>query len=95
MAFTVVAHYHCAPADAPAVREALLGMREATPAEPANLAYEVHAEIDRPGSFVLYERYTDRAGFEAHKETDHFAELIVRTVFPLLSERTVTFAEVL
>jgi quinol monooxygenase YgiN len=42
---------------------------------------------------MLYERYTDRAGFEAHKETEHFAELIRGTVFPLLKERIVTFAE--
>ncbi|MEV7982871.1 antibiotic biosynthesis monooxygenase [Streptomyces sp. NPDC086519] len=95
MAFTVVAHYHCAPADADTVRDALLKMRELTPSEPANLAYEVHAEVDRPGSFVLYEQYTDRAGFEAHKAADHFAELILGVVFPLLTERTVTFAEVL
>ncbi|MEU4088989.1 putative quinol monooxygenase [Streptomyces aureus] len=93
MAFAVVAHYRCAPADADAVRTALLRMRELTPAEPANLAYEVHAEADLPGSFLLYERYTDRAGFEAHRTTDHFTQYIVGRVLPLLTERTVTFAE--
>ncbi|MET7982669.1 MULTISPECIES: putative quinol monooxygenase [unclassified Streptomyces] len=95
MAFAVVAHYRCAPVDADAVRAALVRMRELTPAEPANLAYEVHAEVDRPGSFVLYERYTDRAGFEAHRAADHFTEFIVGRVLPLLTDRTVTFAEVL
>ncbi|MET9894486.1 MULTISPECIES: antibiotic biosynthesis monooxygenase [unclassified Streptomyces] len=95
MAFAVVAHYRCAPADEATVRAALLKMRELTPTEPANLAYEVHAEADRPGSFVLYERYTDRAGFEAHRAADHFTEFIVGCVLPLLTERTVTFAEVL
>ncbi|WP_330302373.1 MULTISPECIES: antibiotic biosynthesis monooxygenase [unclassified Streptomyces] len=95
MAFAVVAHYRCAPADEATVRAALLKMRDLTPTEPANLAYEVHAEVDQPGSFMLYEQYTDRAGFEAHKAADHFAELIVGCVLPLLTERTVTFAEVL
>ncbi|MER5381591.1 antibiotic biosynthesis monooxygenase [Streptomyces sp. NBC_00647] len=95
MAFAVVAHYRCAPADEATVRAALLKMRELTPTEPANLAYEVHAEADRTGSFVLYERYTDRAGFEAHRAADHFTEFIVGCVLPLLTERTVTFAEVL
>ncbi|MCX4993029.1 MULTISPECIES: putative quinol monooxygenase [unclassified Streptomyces] len=95
MAFAVVAHYRCAPADEATVRAALLKMRELTPTEPANLAYEVHAEAGRPGSFVLYERYTDRAGFEAHRAADHFTEFIVGCVLPLLTERTVTFAEVL
>jgi len=95
MAFAVVAHYRCAPADEATVRAALLKMRELTPTEPANLAYEVHGVLGEPGSFVLYEQYADRAGFEAHKEADHFVELVVETVWPLLTDRTVTFAEVL
>ncbi|OLZ62321.1 antibiotic biosynthesis monooxygenase [Streptomyces sp. IMTB 2501] len=95
MAFAVVAQYQCAPADADTVRDALRKMRELVPSEPANLAYEAHEVVDRPGAFVLYERYTDRAGFEAHKETGHFAELIRGTVFPLLEERTITMAETL
>ncbi|KPI00171.1 Antibiotic biosynthesis monooxygenase [Actinobacteria bacterium OK074] len=95
MAFAVVAHYRCEPADEATVRAALLKMREHTLAEPANQAYVVHAEADAPGSFVLYEQYADRAGFEAHREYGHFQELVVGTVLPLLKERTVTFAEVL
>ncbi|MFD8388932.1 putative quinol monooxygenase [Streptomyces sp. NPDC059680] len=95
MAFAVVAQYQCAPADADTVRGALRTMRELVRSEPANLAYEAHEVVDQPGAFVLYERYTDRAGFEAHKETEHFAELIRATVFPLLKERTITFAETL
>ncbi|MEU1511384.1 antibiotic biosynthesis monooxygenase family protein [Streptomyces sp. NPDC005811] len=95
MAYAVVAHYRCAPADEATVREALLRMRERTLGEPANKGYEVHAVVDEPGGFLLYERYADRAGFEAHKAADHFEELIVETVWPLLTERTVTFAETL
>ncbi|MBK3644726.1 MULTISPECIES: putative quinol monooxygenase [Streptomyces] len=93
MAYAVVAHYRCAPADEPAVRAALLKMREQTRAEPANEAYDVHAVVDDPGGFLLYERYTDQAGFEAHKAAEHFQELIVKTAWPLLTDRSVTFAE--
>lgn len=95
MPYAVFAHYRCAPADEVVVREALLKMRECTRREPANLVYEVHAEAERAGGFVLYEVYADRAGFEAHAAAEHFDELIVRTVRPLLTERTVTFAELL
>ena len=95
MAFAVVAHYRCAPADADAVRAALLKAREETRAEPANQGYEVHAVADEPGGFLLYERYDDVAGFEAHKAAPHFQEQIVGTVWPLLTERSVTFADVL
>ncbi|WP_328353533.1 antibiotic biosynthesis monooxygenase [Streptomyces sp. NBC_00445] len=95
MAYAVIARYCCEPADEAAVRAALLKVREHTRAEPANLAYEVHAETGRPGSIVLYEQYADQAGFEAHKAAEHFKELIVETVLPLLTDRKVTFAEVL
>ncbi|MEU6372794.1 putative quinol monooxygenase [Streptomyces sp. NPDC046909] len=95
MSYAVIARYHCDPADEATVRGALLKVREHTRAEPANLAYEVHAEAGEPGSFVLYEQYADQAGFEAHKVADHFKELIVETVWPLLTDRSVTFAEVL
>lgn len=95
MAFAVIAHYRCDPADEGTVRAALLSMREHTLNEPGNQGYEVHAEVDRPGAFVLYERYADRAGFDAHAGAGYFDELIVRTVRPLLTERSVTFADVL
>ncbi|MFE6282240.1 putative quinol monooxygenase [Streptomyces sp. NPDC057877] len=95
MPYAVFAHYRCAPADAATVRGALLKMREHTRAEPANLVYEVHAEAERAGGFVLYEVYADRAGFDAHAAAGYFEALIVGVVRPLLVERTVTFAEVL
>ncbi|WP_399892900.1 putative quinol monooxygenase [Streptomyces sp. BBFR51] len=95
MAYAVVAHYRCAPTDEAAVRAALLKAREATRAEPANQQYEVHAVADEPGGFLLYERYEDAAGFEAHKAAPHFKEQIVETAWPLLTDRSVTFAETL
>jgi quinol monooxygenase YgiN len=95
MAFAVIARYRCEPADEATVRAATLKMREHTLSEPGNLAYVVHAEADQPGVIVLYEQYTDRAAFEAHTAADYFDELIVKTVRPLLVDRTVTFAEVL
>ncbi|WP_328492719.1 antibiotic biosynthesis monooxygenase [Streptomyces sp. NBC_00414] len=95
MAYAVIARYRCEPADEAAVRAALLQVRGLTRAEPANEVYEVHSVVDEPGGLLLYERYADRDGFEAHKAADHFQELIVRTVWPLLTDRSVTFAEVL
>jgi quinol monooxygenase YgiN len=95
MAYAVFARYRCAPADAGTVRAALLAAQAGTREEPANLAYEVHAVEGEPGGFVLYEVYTGRAGFDAHTASPHFAEFIAGTVRPLLTDREVTFAEVL
>ncbi|MEV6300520.1 putative quinol monooxygenase [Actinoplanes sp. NPDC051861] len=95
MAFAVIAHYRCAPEDAGLVRAALLTMREHTRDEPGNLEYVVHVDAEDPAAFVLYEVYADRAGFDAHAASDHFAEHILGTVRPRLIDRRVSFTEVL
>ncbi|MEV6350137.1 putative quinol monooxygenase [Actinoplanes sp. NPDC051851] len=95
MAYAVIARYRCAPQDAELIRESLLTMRERTREEPGNVEYAVHLDTEDENVFVLYEVYTDRAGFEAHAASDHFHEHIVTTVRPRLLDRRVTFAEVL
>lgn len=94
MPYAVIAHYRCRPEDAGPVREALLRMREHTLREPGNLEYVVHADTD-DSAFILYEQYTDRAAFDAHAASEHFAEHILGTVRPKLTERNVRFGEVL
>jgi quinol monooxygenase YgiN len=94
--YAVIAHYRCPAEDADLVRESLLTMREHTRKEPGNLAYEVHAEAGaQPPAFILYEQYTDRAAFDAHAASEHFAQYILGTVRPRLTDRTVFFAETL
>lgn len=95
VAFGVVARYTCAPEDVEEVRAALLEVREHTLQEPANLQYVVHQDADGEPVFVLYEQYTDRAGFDAHTGSEHFAAIIGERVRPKLTSRTVTFLEVL
>jgi quinol monooxygenase YgiN len=93
--FAVVARYVCDAPDVPEVRSALLAMREHTEREPANQMYVVHEEVDALGTFVLYEQYDDRAGFDVHTASAHFAEHILGRVRPVLTARSVHFAEVL
>jgi quinol monooxygenase YgiN len=96
VAYAVIAHYRCPAEDAGLIREALLTMREHTLKEPGNLAYEVHAEEGaEPPAFILYEQYADRAAFDAHAASAHFAEFILGTVRPRLTERHVLFGETL
>ncbi|GGN66373.1 hypothetical protein GCM10010112_28700 [Actinoplanes lobatus] len=95
MAYAVIAHYRCAPEDVALVRESLLTMREHTRAEPGNLDYVVHTDAEDPNAFLLYEVYADRAGFDAHAASGHFAEHIIGVIRPRLLDRRVTFAEVL
>jgi quinol monooxygenase YgiN len=95
VAYAVIAHYRCPELDTGPVREALLAMREHTRREPGNVTYEVHEEREAaPGGFILYERYTDRAAFDAHAASPHFAQYIVGVVRPRLTDRHVLFGEV-
>ncbi|MFF5078158.1 putative quinol monooxygenase [Actinoplanes sp. NPDC000266] len=95
MPYAVIAHYRCAPPDADLVREALLKMRAHTRDEPANLLYELHTDPEDPAVFVIYEQYTDRAGFETHAATPHFTEYILDTIRPRLTDRQVFFGDVI
>ena len=42
--------------------------------EPGCLQFDVNEDPELPGSFLLYEVYTDEAAFKAHGETPQFAE---------------------
>jgi len=41
--------------------------------EPGCRVFDVLEDDDDPGHFVLYENYDDRAAFEHHRTTPHFA----------------------
>jgi quinol monooxygenase YgiN len=56
--------------------------------EPGCHRFDVAVTEGAPGCFFLYELYTDRAAFDAHLRTPHYA------VFRDLSERLVAGKEV-
>lgn len=96
MPYAVIAHYRCPAEHAGLIQDALLTMREHTLREPGNLAYVVHAEEGaEPPGFILYEQYIDRAAFDTHTASDYFAEYILGTVRPRLTERDVRSGSVL
>ncbi|MBY4403013.1 antibiotic biosynthesis monooxygenase [Rhodococcus fascians] len=42
--------------------------------EPGCRQFDVFEDGNDPNRFYFYERYTDRAAFDAHKASEHFAE---------------------
>ena len=99
MAYAVIAHYQCPAHDAELITEALMAVREATLREPGNITYVVHRDHPADGAegvaFTLYEQYVDRAAFDAHAASPHFAQHILGVVRPRLTSRTVHFCDVL
>jgi quinol monooxygenase YgiN len=58
-------------------------------AEPGCLDYEVLASVDDHNAVVLIERYRDSAALEDHRLSDHYRDLVVRQIVPLLESRHV------
>jgi quinol monooxygenase YgiN len=57
---------------------ALAAMR--TMGEPGCLHYRFYNDVEDPNVFFIYERWTDDAALEAHRNAPHMAEF--RKVFP-------------
>ena len=57
-------------------------------AEPGCLMYIVHTTPEDPRTFFLYEQYVDDQAFQAHRESEHFQDLVVGEAMPLLESRT-------
>ncbi|ALV06409.1 quinol monooxygenase YgiN [Roseateles depolymerans] len=90
----VIAHYHAKPGLGDQVSELLGQLTEATRQEPANLSYEFFRSPQDPDRFVILEQYTDAAGLDAHRASEHFQRLGFGTIIPMLVSRTVTSAMV-
>ena len=87
--FVVVARYVVTSGHEETVAD-LLRQNAAASEEPGCLEFTVHQHIDDSRAILLYERYVDEAAFRAHRETAHFADIIVAQVVPLLDQRDVT-----
>lgn len=68
----VFASFHPKPGEVGAVEKILGGMVGPTRAEPGNEIYDLYKKNDAPASFHLFERYTDQAALQAHRETAHY-----------------------
>jgi (4S)-4-hydroxy-5-phosphonooxypentane-2,3-dione isomerase len=85
---TMLARYRVKPGHGDEVEAALQKMAVAVARdEPGCLLYRAARSVDEPDIFVLYEEYVDEATLLAHRETQHFRDLIEGTVVPMLESR--------
>jgi quinol monooxygenase YgiN len=91
MEFAIVVRYKTGRGEEDRVAGALRNMIEPSRAEPGNLDYQVLRDTEDPSVFVLVERYTDEAAFEAHRSSEHFGKWLKGEVLPNLEERTPFF----
>jgi quinol monooxygenase YgiN len=87
--FQVIAHYHVRPGEIRTVIDALHQLAKASRTEPANLGYDFFQDLNDPDHLVILERYTDEAGLDAHRESEHFRTIGVGQIIPRLAERRI------
>jgi quinol monooxygenase YgiN len=85
----VIARYTIAPGNEDEVLALLPRLAEASRGEPGNLSYEIFRSVDDPLELVLLERYVSPEALDVHRETEHFKELALGRVIPLLTSRVV------
>lgn len=85
----VVAHYYAQSGRADEVVHLLGELATASRAERANLGYEVFIGTEDDHHIVILETYADAAGFEAHRNSEHFEQVGRGRILPLLSHRVI------
>ncbi len=88
---TIIATYTVSDGFGDKVAELLKGYVPKVLTEPGCIAFDVYRSNDNPNRFVLVEQYTGQAAVEAHMSADHFDEVAVKQIRPLLADRSVEF----
>lgn len=57
--------------------------------EPGNLSYAVYQSENKPNEFILHEKYADAMALDAHKNSEHYQNIVVKEIIPHLEIREV------
>ena len=93
MAYVVVAKWTAKPGEEGAVAAAIAKLAPPSRKEPGMIQYQPHRDPENPRVFFFYEQYRDKAGYEAHLESEHFKELGFGDAVPRLESRERGFYE--
>jgi (4S)-4-hydroxy-5-phosphonooxypentane-2,3-dione isomerase len=86
----ILAEYEVSDENLPKVLELIAQMQIETNKEKGCIYYRAHQKNEEPNKIVLYEIYKDEASVNAHRESNHFKEIALKQIVPLLSSRVVT-----
>lgn len=57
--------------------------------EEGNLFYKIHQAVSDPLTILLWEGYADANAVEQHRQSEHFQNIVVTQIIPLLESREV------
>jgi quinol monooxygenase YgiN len=87
MAYVLVVRMTTKEGEEERARELVGRLVEASVQEPGVVHYLPHRDPEDPRVFLFYEQYRDQAAFEEHGQTDHFKEIALGELFPLMESR--------
>ena len=88
--YVIAVEFEIEPTRVELFRVAILTQaRNSLAKEPACRQFDVCFDPERPERCFLYEKYDDRAAFEAHRQTPHFADYNA-TVTPWIKNKSVS-----
>ena len=87
MAYTLVVRMTAPDGEQDRAEQLIRRLGEASRQEPGAVHYIAHRDAEDPRVFLIYEQYRDKAAFEEHGQTDHFKELALEQLFPMLENR--------
>jgi (4S)-4-hydroxy-5-phosphonooxypentane-2,3-dione isomerase len=61
--------------------------------EKGNLFYKIHQSTSDANTLMLYEGYADEAAAQEHRNTEHFQEIVLTKIIPLLGNREVVVSK--
>lgn len=65
---------------------------EKSTSEEGNIFYKIYQDNSDSHTLILNESYKDMASIEAHKNSEHYQEIAVKQIIPLLENREVILA---
>jgi quinol monooxygenase YgiN len=95
MATVLQATWRVKPGNEAAVLDALEQLASRSRAEPGCRLYQPYHDPDTPGVIHIFEIYDDEEALAAHGSSEHFQELVVGKVIPLLEDRERRYFETL
>jgi len=61
--------------------------------EKGNLFYKIHQSKTDENTLILFEGYEDESAIEFHKNSEHYQNLVVKHIIPLLENREVVLMD--
>jgi quinol monooxygenase YgiN len=89
MAFVVAATWKAKPGEEERIAKIIELITPLARAEEKNLFFQGQVDPADPGTFLLYEQYTDASGYEEHRATPHFRQHVLGEAIPHLADREV------